>query len=255
MLNRDLLLDAMDGIPSEEIEKAGRFLGYAEHAGFRVHVRRKLVSTLLIAAVLISLITGACALGLFQLSGRTHNESFSLRFGPYDYEWPSEFVFEFEGPGECEEISLESVPEPGEHYWHYRWDTHLEGPEAYREDLDDYFPLCVVDVKYASQFVGDGALVLSRYRPSEIEQENWGEVQVFRFQARIADDELPEDYPVGNYFLLFHPGQGWIIAVRGYDTAENLESIARGITVKQTGKTVQKSDFENPYDMIDIGYG
>lgn len=256
MLNTDKVLDAMEGIRLEDVEKTGRFLGFGEEAKTRVRIRRKVWRTVLIAAILLCLVTTtAYALGLFQIRGRTNTEAYTLTFGEYDYEWPSEFIFEFDGPEECAEIRFSSVGQPYEDYWHYIWETHLEGPELYVEEYDDYLPLCAVDVTYACQFVGGGALVLSRYRPDEIREESWGDIRVLRFQAHAVADGLPEDYPAGNYLLLFHPDQDWIIAVRGYDSMENLETVARGITVEQTGRTVKKSDFENPYDMADIGYG
>ena len=57
MLNEELLLDAMQGIRLDNVKKAEIFLGYAEEATPQFHVNRKLWSTLLVAAIIVSLFT------------------------------------------------------------------------------------------------------------------------------------------------------------------------------------------------------
>lgn len=263
MLNADMLLDAMQGIRPENVRKAEAFLGYTEEARPGHYVRRRLWSTLLVAAILISLFTvTAYALGLFQMSGHRGKESFTARFGELSVRWTGEYVFEFEGPEECREVHFKTTWAPGSDYWYPAewaadWTRLVEGREIYNEEYGVYVPSCVVDVMYAPQFVDGGAMILTGFQPEEITQETWGEVQVYKFQAKAthAIDAGQKRFLTGNFVILFHPEQGWIIGVRGYDSMQNMEGIARGLIVEPTGNTIRRSDFESPYDFCDIYIG
>lgn len=263
MLNEERLLDAMQGVRPENVEKAAWFLGYTGEARPVRHGRRRLWSTLLVAAVLVSLFTvTAYALGLFQMSGRRGPEHFTAQIGGQNVQWPSEYIFEFEGPEECPEVHFQVTWAPSADYWFPAewaegWTDLVEGQPIYNEEFGIYTASCVVDVMYAPQFVDGGAMILTGFQPQEITQETWGEVQVYKFQAQAthAIDAAQTQFLTGNFVILFHPEQGWIIGVRGYDSMENLEGIARGLTVEPTGSTIQRSDFESPYDFCDIYMG
>lgn len=127
----------------------------------------------------------------------------------------------------------------------------------YNEEFDVYLPSCVVDIMYAPQFVDGGAMILIGFKPGEITRETWGEVEVYKFQATAthAIDREQTQFPTGNFVILFHPEEGWIIGVRGYDSMENMEGIARGIIVEPTGRTVHKADFDDKYAFCDIYVG
>ena len=67
MLDSYFLIEAMNGIPDKYVTMAGEMLGYMENKE-PTHFRRKLLSTLLVAAIIVSLLTGAAyALGLFRV--------------------------------------------------------------------------------------------------------------------------------------------------------------------------------------------
>ena len=66
---------------------------------------------------------------------------------------------------------------------------------------------------------------------------------------------MTHPFAEGNFVILFHPEEGWIIGVRGYDSMENIEGIARGLTVEPTGRTIHKKDFDSKYDFCDIYIG
>lgn len=263
MLNADMLLNAMQGIRPENVRKAEVFLGYTKEVRPVRHVRRKLWSTLLVAAILISLLTiTAYALGLFQMSGHRGKESFTAQYGGQNISWTGEYVFEFEGPEECPEVHFKTTWAPDNDYWFPAdwaadWTQLVEGREIYNEEYGIYTASCVVDVMYAPQFVDGGAMVLIGFQPQEITQETWGEVQVYKFQAKAthAIGTEQKHFLTGNFVILFHPEEGWIIGVRGYDSMENIEGIARGLTVEPTGKTIRRSDFEEPYSFCDIYVG
>ena len=192
MLNADMLLDAMQGIRPENVRKGEVFLGYTEEVRHVRHVRRKLWSTLLVAAILISLLTiTAYALGLFQMSGHRGKESFTAQYGGQNISWTGEYVFEFEGPEECPEVHFKTTWAPDNDYWFPAdwaadWTQLVEGREIYNEEYGIYTASCVVDVMYAPQFVDGGAMVLIGFQPQEITQETWGEVQVYKFQAKAT---------------------------------------------------------------------
>ena len=263
MLNADMLLDAMQGIRPENVRKAEVLLGYTEEVRPVRHVRRKLWSTLLVAAILISLLTiTAYALGLFQMSGHRGKESFTAQYGGQNISWTGEYVFEFEGPEECPEVHFKTTWAPDNDYWYPAdwaadWTQLVEGREIYNEEYGIYTASCVVDVMYAPQFVDGGAMILTGFQPQEITQETWGEVQVYKFQAKAthAIGIEQKHFLTGNFVILFHPEQGWIIGVRGYDSMQNIEGIARGLIVEPTGKTIRRSDFESPYSFCDIYIG
>lgn len=261
MLDSNMLLDAMTGIPEEQILEAGRLLQWGEAAPVRR--RRKLWTALLVAAVLVSLFTvTAYALGLFQMSGQGGRQTFRTQIGEQQLEWSSEYTFTFEGPEQCQEIRFQITWAPDEDYWFPEdwadgWTELVEGREIYDEEYGVYMPSCVVDIHYAPQFVQDGALVLQGFQPQKITREIWGEVEVYKFRALSthAIDREQTVFPTGNFVMLFHPEQGWIIGVRGYDSMENLEGIARGLVVEPTGNTVRSEDFEIVYDICDIYIG
>lgn len=67
MLDSNFLLDAMNGVHEEQVIMAGEMLGYIEKKE-TVHLHRKLWSTFLVAAIILSLLTGAAyAIGLFRV--------------------------------------------------------------------------------------------------------------------------------------------------------------------------------------------
>ena len=67
MLDSNFILDAMNGVHEKQVIMAGEMLGYIEKKE-TVHLHRKLWSTILIAAILISLLgITAYALGVFQM--------------------------------------------------------------------------------------------------------------------------------------------------------------------------------------------
>ena len=263
MLNADMLLDAMQGIRPENVRKGEVFLGYTEEVRHVRHVRRKLWSTLLVAAIIVSLFTvTAYALGWFQLSHHASRETYTATIGEQQVEWKGEYAFEFEGPEECPEVRFHVDWAPSDDYWYPAswatgWTELVEGRELYNEEFGIYMPSCVVDILYAPQFVDGGAMILIGFKPGEITRETWGDVEVYKFQATAthAIDREQTQFPTGNFVILFHPEEGWIIGVRGYDSMENIEGIARGLTVEPTGKTIRRSDFEETYSFCDIYVG
>lgn len=263
MLTADMLLDAMQGIRLENVHKAELFLGYTEEESPVRHFHRKLWTTLLAAAVIVSLFTvTAYAMSWFQIRHHASRETYVASFGEMEVEWTGEYAFEFEGPEECPEVRFRVTWSPNGDYWYpASWAVGrtklVEGRELFHEEFGVYLPSCVVDILYAPQFVDGGAMILLGFKPGEISRETWGDVEVYKFEATAthAIDRERTQFPTGNFVILFHPEEGWIIGVRGYDSMENIEGIARGLIVEPTDRTVHKNDFDSKYDFCDIYIG
>ncbi len=264
MLTNLNLLEAMNGIPEETILRTGRFLEHKEE--HKVRKINRVWRTVLIAAVLVSLFSvTAYAVAQFHMSSRAPaaGEHFTAQFGTIHADVPTEYVFEFEGPTECPEVQFRANWAPAEDYWGVvgpeddGWAGLLEANELYNEEFALYQPACVVDVMYAPQFVDGGAMILSGWAPGDITRETWGEVEAYRFQATAthAMDLEGTKFATGNFVILFHPEEGWIIGVRGHDSMENIQAIARGIEVRRTGGTVRSGDFESSLADCDIYIG
>ena len=262
MTNLDLL-EAMNGIREDALLQTRQFLENKEE--HKVRKIKKVWRTVLIAALLTSLFTvTAYAVTQFTMSGHKPAEkSFTVQYGTISHEVPTEYVFEFEGPAECREVQFKTNWTPEPDYWGFvgpeenGWASLLEANEIYTEEYQVYQPACVIDVMYAPQFVDGGAMILLGFQPGKITKETWGEVEVYQFEAKAthAIDREQTEFPTGNFVILFHPEEGWIIGVRGYDSMENMLGIARGLIVEPTGRTVHKTDFESKYDFCDIYIG
>lgn len=263
-MNEWRLLQAMNGIHTDTVERTRQLLENKEV--IPMYRMRKVWRTVLIAALIASFFSiTAYAVFHFSMNGHSsvENESYTVHFGNQTMEWPSKYVFRFEGPEECRGVRFKANWTPNESYWDFAqpeddgYASLLEGSEIRNEEFGVFLPSCVIDAMYAPQFVNDGALILMDFDPEKITEESWGEVQVYKFAAKSghAIDADQTMFPTGNFVILFHPEQGWIIGVRGYDSMENLERIARNLEVVQTEELIRSTDFENKIDFCDIYIG
>ena len=262
MTNLDLL-EAMNGITDETVLHTQHLLEHEEKHS--VNKSKKFWRTALIAAVITCLLSvTAYAAVQFTMSGhRPEEKSFTVEYGAISHEVPMEYVFEFQGPTECPEVQFKTNWTPTEDYWGFvgpqedGWASLLEANEIYNETYQLYQPGCVIDVMYAPQFVDGGAMILSGWAPDAITEEIWEQVQAYKFTATATHPMNPEGtaFATGNFVILFHPEEGWIIGVRGYDSMENIEQIARNLEVRQSGGTIRSSDFETPFADCDIYIG
>ncbi|MBO5555729.1 MAG: hypothetical protein J5927_00955 [Oscillospiraceae bacterium] len=262
-MNDCTLLHAMNGIDERILLRTWRLLEYKEE--HHMLKQKKLWRSLLIAAVLVSLFSvTAFAVARFSMSSRppAEGETFSARFGPSG-DWGMEYVFEFEGPSECQAVQFKPGWTPTEDYWatvgpdEDGWATLLEAGEIYNEEYKLYQAACVVDVMYAPQFIDGGAMILSGWQPGPIVEDTWGDVQVYMFQA-VATHAMNLEgtaFATGSFVILFHPEQGWIVSVRGHDSMENIKAIAEGLQIRQTEQLIRQEDFEQAWDSCDIYIG
>jgi len=257
------LLEAMNGIGEDTVLHTRRLLEHEEKQS--MNKSKRIWRTVLIAAVIASLLSvTAYAAAHFTMRGRKPAEkSFTVQYGTISHEVPMEYVFEFEGPAECREVQFKTDWVPAEDYWGFvgpqedGWASLLEANEIYNETYQVYQPGCVIDVMYAPQFADGGAMILSGWAPGPITEETWGQVQAYKFTATATHPMNLEGtaFAEGNFVILFHPEEGWIIGVRGYDSMENIEQIARNLEVRPTGGIVRSSDFETSFADCDIYIG
>ena len=267
-MNRYDLMDALNRVDEAQLEATGRFF----ESGKEQIMKRKTIRTVrivLIAAVITSLLSvTAYAVSQFSMRGRPvrTGETFTWTYNDTTREWPCKYVFEFEGPTECPEVEFRAGWAPTADYWGWLpenrdgWGTLYEAKEIYNEELGVYMPACVIDVCYAPQFVNGGAMILMDFTPNEIVEEEWdGGVRALCFTAVAghAIDREQTVFPTGSFVILFYPEQGWIIGVRGYDSMENIEHIARSLEVRALEKTVTQADFmgEREVEFGDIYIG
>lgn len=267
MRANERLLEAMNGIDGETVLRTAALLEKREDKLRRRSGR--VWRTILIAAVITSLLSvTAYAVSQFSMRGRPvrTGETFTWTYNDTTREWPCKYVFEFEGPTECPEVEFRAGWAPTADYWGWLpenrdgWGTLYEAKEIYNEELGVYMPACVIDVCYAPQFVNGGAMILMDFTPNEIVEEEWdGGVRALCFTAVAghAIDREQTVFPTGSFVILFYPEQGWIIGVRGYDSMENIEHIARSLEVRALEKTVTQADFmgEREVEFGDIYIG
>ena len=190
MLDSNFLIEAMNGVHDKQIILAGEMLGYIEKKEAS-HYNRNLWTTLLVAAIIVSLFTAtAYAMGWFQMSHHVSQETYvAAAFGEMELEWTGEYAFEFRGGRRnARRYASESHGTPSDDYWYpASWAVGptklVEGREIYNEEFGVYMPSCVVDIMYAPQFVDGGAMILLGFQPGEIIRETWGDVEVYKFQA------------------------------------------------------------------------
>ena len=260
MLDSYKLLEAMNGIHEEQVEATRRFWETKEEAP--VILQAKIRRTILIAALIAMLLSiTAYAVSQFHIHPRPPETGEAYRCEGSLQETEPLYVFTFDGPEECRAIHFKPSWVPRDDYWSWWPDEdkgwvprEIQSTESWNEDYSIYFIDCVIEAFYAPQFLNGGHLYLSEYLPDEIVQEQWGEVTALKFSGTGQHPIRGMD-SYGNYVMLFHPEQGWILMVCGHDSMENLEQIARGIRVEQTGEVISAADYQDYNVFCDIHVG
>lgn len=143
MLNEELLLDAMQGIRLENVKRAEAFLGYAEETTRPFHVHRKLWSTLLVAAIIVSLFTvTAYAMGWFGLKERsfvTHPVYPALSVDPSISDRPQEpeAVYFISMNGYADSPEYRANAEWAAFWWDYIRNTEIDYYSGYLDGADE----------------------------------------------------------------------------------------------------------------------
>ena len=260
MLDASILLEAMNGIDEEQVRETHALWESREE--IPAHLHRSVWRTVLIAAVIAMLLSvTAYAVSQFQLHHRPpqQGERYTVAGGLDEFE--PLYVFSFDGPEECRAIHFKPTWTPSDDYWFWWPDEdggwvpqEIQSRESWNDEYGIYFIDCLIEAYYAPQFRNGGHLYLSEYLPDTVTEEQWGEVHVLKFTGTGLHQIKGKDC-YGNYLMLFHPDQGWVLMVCGHDSMENLEQIARGIQVEQTDPIIRASDYTDYNVFCDIHVG
>ena len=254
---------------------------------------RKLRRTLLIAAVIVCLFTAtAFAAGLFSVSTRVPDpeESFQIHWSENEsgvIEWSdAKLVLTFPEVTESREIQFRPTwlpfelpselpfSQPWEHLDKDTWFDRFASeslarwsPAGYHPWEGDIMQPLLIEVYSMSMFSNGGAILMLYQTPENLTEEHWdilGGVDVLKFHGRQhfdarSDPELGINEPAYDleydYVLLSNEEEGWLIRVCGQTGMETMEKVARGLEIRETGKTLKPSDFENRFVFIDGGVG
>jgi len=282
MLDSYFLLQAMNGIREEQITAAREFLNDAEdRAPRRLH--RKIWSTVLVAAIIISLLSAtAYALGLFRMRVQEleadtsregnywiiHDENgneLSIQVGDKLLHGLS-FAFGGDAVANQVEFHLNWLPEDSKISWvatenggwhQYLIDDREQETDWYPEEgvFDAAIPY-LITAEYA---YNDHVLVLNG-ACEIVKQEQWEGFEVY--EVKCAKDiwegnGTPEGRHLvsyENYVLMFSLEEGYMINVGGTADMETLEHIARELEVRSKGiPVIYSSDFV--VEIINIARG
>ena len=259
------LLDALNQADEKELERARSFYHIGMEEIVPMKKTRKVFQTLLIAAAIMALMgVTVFAAGLFQVSSRAveDGERFQVSF-------KTPPAFDFKAVPGAVRYRFNSLPEgvyipAGADGWIERadwkegeiatipWCEHVEC--TVKKGGGGFF---VSDMFYMPCYVNDGALILMNHTPDQMEEEDWNGRHVIKITSdhwKGIDGEL-HDLPETNYVLIIDTDQGWIFAIRGTASMDDLLYLAKNLEVEQTEEIVRKDQFEKPYDFFDAARG
>lgn len=244
-------------------------------SGDRQPRRKNGTRILLLAAVIATLMTAtAFAAGLFGMRRETvpADEILSGYWRFYEDEgklveeqklvYPDTgLVFTFTGPDRPRyqlEVKPGWLPE-GEHYDQcfrsdYTGDGWGNGFGAFCSH--DHIP-CQI---FAYEVDTRGRMSVLNAEPVTTEEETWDQWKVTKVVADYSNTEwssMNKYWSIVNYILLFDEDQGILAVVRGEDSMDTLEKIAKNLEIRETDTPIPQG---NPLDeiqisMMDIGRG
>ena len=106
---------------------------------------------------------------------------------------------------------------------------------------------------FANEVDTGGRMSVLNAEPVTIEEEAWDNWKVTKVVADYSSTEwssLNKYFSIVNYILMFDEEQGILAVVRGEDSMETLEKIAKNLEIRETDTPVPKG---NPLDEVQIG--
>ena len=226
--------------------------------------RRKIIRTVLIAAVIAALMTvTAFAAGLFTMERHKveEGEEVSGYWRFYDQEgnlteqqeWTypeASIVFTFYGPEEeynMPEFRFGWLPEEGEHY---------EEQKSMSEGwMYSYGLMCQCDIIPCQ--AGVMSVPVKGYRgvlngeATVLKEEVWDCWDVTEIQVDYSNCTTVRWPKPVNYIYMFDQERGYLAYVRGCDGMETLEKIAKNMEIRESD--TPNTSYGNPLDEIQIG--
>ena len=223
--------------------------------------RRAAVAVLAAVLAMALGITGLAAAGVFPLRHRTaaKDEQFHLDWveGQDIYWKDAKLVFNFDGPDTARAIRFRPgylpvqpvMPQADGEGWYTRLTTEMS--------MEGVSQPCQIEVYYAPKYVNGGNLILLYDEPGELVEETWGAYQTAKFETvrHVPDGNGGTRDLNGAYVLLYHPGEGYLVAVSGQSELSVLERVARELEVEPTEEVISAADYEGYNTFIDWGVG
>lgn len=221
----------------------------------RRFVLRRALSTALIAAVLVSLLTAtAYALGLFRLNKNHIPDDVTVRGKWIERDGEgniaevqileytdTNLVFSFEAETAPRRVEfkpgwlpMEGFGDGGSGWYHYFGNDGESGEARIPYKIEIFYAI-------------PGFRLVMMYQSEIVEETSWGEYELVKLvnHASWGDD---------NYVLLFHPAQGYMIRVGGCLDMETLEKLAKDLEIRLTDEEVTYDPDFN-IGIINIGRG
>lgn len=277
MLDSYFLLNAMSGIPDEQVLLAEGVLSSSESRPQR-RIRRNIGSAILVAAIIISLLgITAYALGLFQVQPTelkadpekeqswifTDSEGNEISWGDH---FDHGFSFRFSGDAAPHKVEFHPgwLPQEPTFWWpdpdagpdvpFPEWDAGKELWLEYllneRQSETDFFPepgihdvgipyLITVEYAYKDHYlVFNGECEI-------IKHETWDQYEIYELSCQ-KESHLPSGVTdrervisPENYVLMFSLEEGHMINIGGTSDLETLEHIARDLEIRTTGEVLE----------------
>lgn len=231
--------------------------------------RKKVIRTVLMVAVIASLMTAtAFAAGLFTMNREEvpEGEVISGYWRFYDGEgnltdeqklvYPyAGLVFTFTGPDSPRhqlEIKPGWLPEE-DHY------DQCFRPDYSEDGWGDSFGLMChcedIKCQILAEIVEPGnAKHVLNGKPVSIEEEEWDRWKVTKVVIDYTDNRSYKGTS-GNYILMFDEETGILVIVRGTDSMETLEKIAKNLEIRETDTLLPSTTNDFPIGCIDMGRG
>ena len=230
-------------------------------------IRKKTLSTLLLAAVLALLLgTAACAVSGWFMNMKKTDEPVTGYWRAVDAAgkltdeqkiiFPDAgMVLSFEGP-------KERMNRPEFRCWYLPSEASFgyTDEEGWTQYLSDQGGGTGSDIPY---IVSAGNVRAGNFRTvingevTLVKEEDWGDWHVTVLTSDYTDCKGRWVYERANFVLLFNAGKGWLVSVTGTDPHETLERIARELEIRDSGEPAfdGEDNMVESIGMIDPGRG
>lgn len=282
MLDSFFLLRAMNGIHEEQLLSAQELLGTSNDKPQR-HFRRKLWSTLLVAAVIVSLLGATSyAFGLFRLQVQElkadtskegqywilrdeNGDEISIQLGDRLL-YGLSFSFGGDTAPHRVEFRPRWLPEDTKNSWATQgsaWYNYLIDD---REQETDWYPAegvfdAAIPYLITVEYAYNGHVLVLNGDSEIVKQEQWDGFEVY--EVKCAKDiwegnGTPEGRHLvsyENYVLMFSLEEGYVVNVGGTLDLDTLEHIARELEIRQTDQLVVQDSSDFVPEIINIARG
>ena len=278
-MNREKAFEALSGLDDSFVSESLRYApeAAADSPERIVHMKKKRIFTLALAAVLVLALSVTAYAVFFSMQHRVPEpeETFRITWeeSPNGYiEWTdAKLAVTFPETAESREIEFRPgwLPEEMASLQSEGWLNRLtaetlaahrspDAPAAYAK-LNQ--PL-LIESYSMSMFNNGGAMLLLYYTPEDIHEEHWDEqgVDVMYFHATqhfdaVPEYNMPERTLEQNILLLSNADAGWVVRLAGEISMDEMLKVAQNLEIHETGRVLTYEDFDWHYTFFDGGVG